>query len=240
MNNDNLRSIFESCIAPFNLSLTDEIWDRFEVYRALLKEWNEKINLTAITDDKEIIVKHFADSLSLYPFIAGKSSTLCDIGTGAGFPGVPLKIVMPGLSVTLVDSLAKRLTFLDTLVGKLGLSGVNLVHCRAEDFGRKPGCRDSFDYVTARAVAPMNVLLEYCLPSVKPGGEFIAMKGSKDEGSFAGACRKLKGNPVKTETFQLSCGDETFERTLFVFEKTAPTPPQYPRKPGIPSKKPLN
>ena len=239
MNNGNLRTILETCIAPFGLTLTDEMWEKFDAYRALLKEWNEKMNLTAITDDSEIMVKHFADSLSLYPYITGKSSNLCDIGTGAGFPGVPLKIVMPDLSVTLVDSLSKRLTFLNALVSELGLSGIELVHARAEDFCRKPGCRDSFEYVTARAVAPMNVLLEYCLPAVKPGGKFIAMKGSRDEGSFTYACRRLKAAPIKTESFTLTGAGASFERTIFIFEKTGPTPPQFPRKAGIPAKNPL-
>lgn len=210
---------------------------RFDKYAELLKDWNTRINLTAITDDEEIRVKHFEDSLTILPYIK-ENSTLVDVGTGAGFPGIPVAIARPDVNVTLVDSLEKRVKFLNCVVETLGLTNVTCIHSRAEDFGKNPDYREKFDYATARAVASMPVLLEYCLPLVKVGGSFIAMKGANaaDE-KFDKALKVLGGKLKATDKFVLEGTD--MERCIFTVEKAGKTPPQYPRKAGLPTKKPL-
>ncbi|MBP5151993.1 MAG: 16S rRNA (guanine(527)-N(7))-methyltransferase RsmG [Lachnospiraceae bacterium] len=219
---------------------------QFLDYYKLLVEWNEKINLTAITDFDEVCLKHFADSVSLIrmfssseelnSFLSGK--TLADIGTGAGFPGIPLKILCPDLKVTLFDSLDKRIRFLDTVIGCLNLEGIEAVHGRAEDLARND-YRESFDISTARAVAALPVLCEYCLPFVKTGGLFIAYKSdvSEELNSSAKALEVLGGKIVQRETFTLPESD--ISRTILFFEKVKSTPDTYPRKAGKPSKQPL-
>lgn len=209
---------------------------KFEKYAELLKDWNTRINLTAITDDEEIKVKHFQDSLTILPYI--KEGTLADIGTGAGFPGLPVAIERPDISVTLVDSLEKRVKFLQCVVDTLELKNVKCIHARAEDFGRDPDFREKFDYVTARAVASMPVLLEYCLPLLKNKGHFVAMKGANaDEEKFDTALNALGGKLVETNKFILP--DTDMQRCIFVVEKRGTMSPKYPRKAGLPSKKPL-
>ncbi len=232
--------LLNKTLEPFGISVTDEQFQKFEKYMQLLKEWNEKINLTAITDDEGIIVKHFADSLTALPFvIKAGGKTLADVGTGAGFPAIPLKIMMPELKVYLVDSLDKRLKFLQTVINELDLADIETVHARAEDAGRDKKLRDNVDVVTARAVAAMPVLLEYCMPLVKPGGRFIALKGTKDDGDFTRAEKELSAELIEKNSFELILGDEGAARNIYVFEKTAPTKKQYPRKAGTPSSKPL-
>jgi len=222
------------------IELKDEQLEQFDKYRILLKEWNEKINLTAITEDEEIVIKHFVDSLTILDILKKNNiKTLADIGTGAGFPGVPLKIAFPELKVTLVDSLDKRLNFLNEVINSLGLKDIKTVHGRAEDFGRDPKYRDKFDATTARAVAAMPVLLEYCMPPVKKGGIFIAMKGSKDEGDFKNATRLLSGKLMNKISFTLDGAGELAERNIYIFNKIGVTDKAYPRKAGTPSKKPL-
>ena len=214
-----------------------EMNDKFRRYAELLKEWNEKMNLTAITDDDEIKVKHFQDSLTILPYITGGGS-LADIGTGAGFPGLPVAIERPDLSVVLVDALNKRISFLECVVRELGLTNVKCVHARAEDFGRDPEFRGKFDYVTARAVASMPVLAEYCLPLLKEGGHFIAMKGpGAAEEDCSRALKLLGGRMLSADEFVLEGTD--MGRCIIDIEKTGPTPKTYPRKAGLPSKKPL-
>ena len=210
--------------------------DKFDRYMALLKDWNTRINLTAITEDEEIRLKHFQDSLSLLPYIEGGS--LVDVGTGAGFPGMPLAIARPDLQVMLVDSLDKRVKFLRCVVEELSLSNVTCIHARAEDIGRDPAYRERFDYATARAVASMPVLLEYCLPLLKTGGRFIAMKGANAaEEIFDRAMDILGGKLIQSDTFCLPGSD--MERCLFVIEKIRQVSPKYPRKAGLPTKQPL-
>lgn len=232
--------------ARFGVTVTEEQWSRFYDYMRLLQDYNNRVNLTAIKEDPAIITKHFVDCLSIAPFIqtGGKTKTLCDIGTGAGFPGIPLKIAKPELRLILVDSLNKRLLFLEEVVRKLGLENVELVHMRAEDFGRDPSFRDSIDYSTARAVAPMNTLLELSTPPLKPGGMFIAMKGGRDEGSFESAASKLALTLDRTERFSIDVFDDdgtesAAERIVYIFKKVKPTPKAFPRKAGTPSKEPL-
>lgn len=212
---------------------------QFERYYGLLTEWNEKINLTAITAPQDVAVKHFADSLLARQMLnewSGKS--LIDIGTGAGFPGVPLKIAEPSLQLTLFDSLQKRLNFLDILCRELELKDVQTVHGRAEDGGRAADLREKFDIATARAVAKLPVLLEYALPFVKVGGYFLALKGPELEEELAQANKALKalgGELVEVGNFAL--GDYT--RNIALIKKVSPTPKAYPRKAGTPQKKPL-
>ena len=207
----------------------------------MLIEWNQKINLTAIEEPTEVAYKHFVDSACLMrvvPELKGKS--MIDIGTGAGFPGVPLNIMEPELNVTLFDSLNKRIVFLQELCNKLQLKNIRAVHGRAEEFGIKPDYRQQFDMATARAVARMPVLLEICLPFVKKGGIFIALKGPELENEIkesANALKELGGKVVDVQQFTLA--DGAYTRNLAVIEKIKDTPKKYPRKAGTPQKKPL-
>lgn len=216
-----------------------EMMASFDQYRHLLKEWNEKMNLTAILDDEGIESKHFMDSLTL--FETGRihnGAKVLDIGTGAGFPGVPMKIYAPDLDITLMDSLNKRITFLDMLIESLELTSIQAIHGRAEEMSRKPEHRDHYDVVVSRAVAPLNTLCEYCLPFVRQGGVFIAMKGPQGEDELAetsGAIEKLASSLDEVKTFEM--GDNT--RTLIVIKKIGRTPKAYPRGGGKPRKSPL-
>lgn len=217
-------------------------------YYSLLVEWNEKINLTAITEWNDVIIKHFSDSLSLSlcydNFDSFKNSfsgkTLADIGTGAGFPGIPLKILFPELKVTLFDSLDKRIRFLNEVISKLELKDITAVHGRVEDLARNKDYRENFDYATARAVASLPVLSEYCLPFVKVGGSFIAYKSEKasEEISISSnALKILHGEIVKTTSFVIP--DTDLGRNIIEIKKTGSISSKYPRKAGTPSKQPL-
>ena len=208
--------------------------DRFEIYQRLLAEWNERMNLTAITDPVEVAEKHFADSLAALPYLKPGMQVI-DVGTGAGFPGVPLLIMEPKLELTLADSLHKRLTFLDALLKELGLTAT-LVHGRAEDLGQDRLYRERFDAATSRAVANLPVLLELTTPFVKVGGSAIAYKGDAAE-ELQNAKSAAFLLHVKLRTVELV--SDLGKRCLIFADKTAPTPKQYPRKAGTPNKKPL-
>ncbi|WP_170008584.1 16S rRNA (guanine(527)-N(7))-methyltransferase RsmG [Bacillus fonticola] len=221
--------------------LTSTALSQFETYYELLVEWNGKMNLSAITEKEEVYNKHFFDSVSpaFFNFIP-QSGTLCDVGSGAGFPSLPLKILFPNLHVTIVDSLQKRITFLEEVVQQLGLKGVSLYHDRAEQFGRQKGHREAYDVVTARAVARMSVLSELCLPLVKKEGLFLALKGPKADEEFVigkKAVHLLGGQLERTE--QIILPEEGGERNLLAIRKVRNTPKAYPRKAGTPNKKPL-
>ncbi len=234
---------FKQMVGDLGLSLSDEQYDRFIQYYELLIKWNEVMNLTAITDYDEVVTKHFVDSLSIVKGMdpagfAGK--TLIDVGTGAGFPGIPLKIAFPELKVTLLDSLNKRINFLNAVIDELGLKGIETKHGRAEDYAKKGLLRESFDLCVSRAVANLSTLSEYCLPYVKVGGSFIAYKSEKtsEEVSAAkNALDKLGGKLIKCEEFSLPGTD--LYRTMVVISKEKATPGKYPRKAGTPSKEPL-
>ncbi len=215
-------------------SLTAEQENLFLTYRDYLKEYNEKVNLTAITDDRDIAVKHFLDSVLGEKFLP-KNASVVDVGSGAGFPAVPLKIVRPDLKFTLMDSLNKRVVFLQSLIEKLDLSDITAVHARAEE-GAKT-YREKFDAAVARAVAPLPTLLEYVLPLVRVGGLFVAYKGNAEEelAQSEHALRVLGGKLLRKEEFSL-CGDK---RTVLVFEKTSKTPERYPRLQNKPRISPL-
>ncbi len=224
--------------AEFGMSLDDKmVSDLFE-YKRILLEWNEKMNLTAIIEDKEFILKHFVDSLSILPYIKGINN-LIDVGTGAGFPGIPLKIALPKIHVVLLDSLEKRVGFLNTVIDALELKGISAVHMRAEDAGTASKYRESFDAAAARAVASMPVLLEYCLPLVKTGGIFVAMKGSNSEEISASkmALEVLGGEIEEVKDFNLPGSD--IKRKVIIVRKLRQSPTKYPRKAGKPSKEPL-
>lgn len=233
---------FKLALAEKGIVLTDQQMTQFATYFRLLVEWNEKMNLTAITEQEDVYLKHFYDSIMLAmanDFNQGKM-TLCDVGSGAGFPSIPLKIVYPNLEITIVDSLNKRITFLKTLSDSLGLDGVNLYHDRAETFGKNKDFREQFDYVTARAVARLNVLSELCLPLVKKEGFFLAMKAAKSDEELKEASKAialLGGKLVKEEDVTLPITKDT--RYIITIQKKKETPNKFPRKPGMPNKQPL-
>ncbi|MBR3141775.1 MAG: 16S rRNA (guanine(527)-N(7))-methyltransferase RsmG [Clostridiales bacterium] len=239
--------ILESHSGEISVPLSAEEIRAFQTYATMLKEKNKVMNLTAVDDDKGIAMKHFIDSLTLCPYIreeeakAGKAGALsfADVGTGAGFPGLPVKISCPELSVTLMDSLEKRLKFLDEVITALDLKNCTTVHSRAEDAGRNKKYREKYDIVTARAVAKLSVLAEYCLPLVKVGGVFLAMKAhsEEEENDGAKAIALLGGTIEKKDTFKLPGTD--MERTIIVVRKIRPTPARFPRKAGTPSKTPI-
>lgn len=213
--------------------------EKFAVYMELLREWNEKINLTAITDEEGILVKHFFDSCSISEFV-DNNSKIIDIGTGAGFPGLPLKIVNDTLNLTLVDSLNKRINFLNEVKNKLGLKNVETVHGRAEDVGIDNKYREKYDFAVSRAVAELRILVEYLLPLVKVGGKVIAMKGPNIDGEVENAKKAVKllgGEIERIESFRL--GNTDNERTVIIIKKIKNTESKYPRKAGIPRKNPL-
>lgn len=229
-----------------NLEITGRQADQLDRYAQLLVEWNEKMNLTAITDPEGVLVKHLMDSLTVLRSLpaAGEKVRLIDVGTGAGFPGIPLAVMREELELTLLDSLNKRLVFLRELCAALELP-VTLIHARAEEGGRQPALREQFDVATARAVAALPVLAEYCLPFVKQGGRFIAMKGPEGEAEAAAAAKavaRLGGAPAKVHTVLLPVppdGEAAEERRLLVIDKIAATPPAYPRPSAKIARQPL-
>lgn len=232
---------FKEVLLKEKIELTDLQLNQFATYYEMLVEWNEKVNLTAIIEKNEVYLKHFYDSLTpgLYDDFT-KVNTICDVGAGAGFPSLPLKIYYSHLHVTIIDSLQKRIHFLQQLIDRLQLTNVHLVHSRAEDAGQQRKYREQFDVVTARAVARMSVLSEYCLPFSKKGGHFIALKGSSvaEELSDAkNAIKTLGGEVSKVESFHLP--KEKSERSIVWIEKVKNTPKKYPRQAGIPNRKPI-
>lgn len=232
---------FKASLAAKGIELTPIQEQQFARYFALLVEWNAKMNLTAITEEKEVYLKHFYDSIMLgLALQLDENAKLCDVGSGAGFPSMPLKIVFPKLQVTIVDSLNKRIQFLTHLASELGLEQVAFYHDRAETFGQNPNFRAQFDYVTARAVARLNVLSELCLPLVKKQGYFYALKAAKSEEELQEAQKAiatLGGKFIEDIAFTLP--ELNDERHILVIQKRKETPNKYPRKPGLPNKKPI-
>ncbi|EKU48169.1 16S rRNA (guanine(527)-N(7))-methyltransferase RsmG [Staphylococcus massiliensis] len=222
------------------IELNETQKSQFEMYFKMLVEWNEKVNLTSITEEHDVYLKHFYDSITAGFYMDLKEPVhLCDVGAGAGFPSIPLKIVFPEIHVTIVDSLNKRIQFLNQLANALELEGVNFVHDRAESFG-KGDYRESFDIVTARAVARLSVLSELCLPLVKKGGQFVSLKSSKgleelEDARFAIGI--LGGKVNQIHHFELP--EDAGERQMIMIDKRSKTPKKYPRKPGTPNKSPL-
>lgn len=225
----------------YGIVLSDEQFGQFRRYYELLVEWNGKMNLTAITGPQEVAVKHMIDSLTAYdPALFTGDVSMIDVGTGAGFPGLPLKIFCPSVRLTLMDSLNKRVKFLQTVVDELGLRQVECVHARAEEGARNKKYRERFDLAVSRAVARLPVLCEYCLPFVRCGGHFLALKGrdyEAEEREAEKAVRVLGGGQMKSRTVHLPGLED--KRTVIVITKAKPTPKSYPRKAGTPAKNPL-
>lgn len=222
-----------------NIVFTEEQLQKFYKYMNLLIEWNEKINLTAIVEPKEIILKHFIDSLTIIKYIELNKSVI-DIGTGAGFPGIPIKIMREDLDITLLDSLNKRIQFLNEVIQKLELKNITAVHARIEEYAKNKQYRETFDIATSRAVANMTTLSEYMLPMLALEGKAICMKGSEISDEISKSKNSIKvlgGEIAKIEEFTLPKSDN--KRNLILIKKERQTPGKYPRKPGIPSKEPL-
>lgn len=221
------------------VTIDDTMLDQFYNYKNLVVEWNEKINLTAITDDLDFAVKHFVDSLTINKYIE-KGKTIIDIGTGAGFPGIPVKILNKENKVVLFDSLNKRLKVLEDIIEKIGLINIETLHGRAEETFKNKTHREKYDIATSRAVAALNVLVELMLPAIKVGGICICMKGNNAEEEIVDAKKAIKelgGEIIKVEKIVLP--ELNLERNIVIIKKVKQTPNKYPRKPGTPQKEPI-
>ena len=233
------RDLFHQSL---RIALSPSQLDAFQLFENLLIEWNKKINLTSITDPKEIHIKHFLDSLTVLRIIPENGNySMIDIGTGAGFPGIPLKIMRPEITLTLVESSQKKAEFCKVVINQLQLSDTSVIAARAEDLGKDPFHREHYDWAIARAVAELSVLAEYLFPFVKIGGKALAMKGANSEGESQKASHALSilGGEI-SETVNLVLPDNAGQRNLIVINKISATPNIYPRRAGIPSKKPLS
>jgi len=233
---------FQQLLAEKGISLSSEQLQQFEQYYQLLIEWNEKMNLTGITEKNQVYEKHFYDSVTpAFYFDFSSVKSVIDVGSGAGFPGIPLKICYPHLQLTILDSLKKRLTFLQEVINELRLKQVNLVHSRAEDGGQNLLYREKYDLVTARAVARLSVLSEFCLPFTRVGGTFLVMKGAQCEEEISEAKKAISilgGKIQNIHRFILPI--EQSERNIIQILKEKKTPKSYPRKAGIPAKNPIS
>lgn len=236
-----MENKFDNELEKMNIRLTDDQKSQFDLYYELLIEWNRIMNLTGITDYDEVNLKHFTDSLTISRIIdMAQINTLIDVGTGAGFPGIPIKIAFPHIKVYLLDSLNKRIKFLNEVIKKLGLKNIYAFHGRAEDFAKDRQYREKFDVCVSRAVANLSTLSEYCIPFVKTGGYFVSYKGGDSDEEVIrseNAITFLGGEIENTDRFFLP--DTDMGRTLIKIRKRKSTPNRYPRKAGIPSKEPL-
>lgn len=235
-------SSFVKDLQYYSLSLEKRQICQFLKYYELLVHWNTFVNLTAITEFSEVIKKHFIDSLSLVRYIdLSKVDTVIDVGTGAGFPGIPLKIAFPHLHITLLDSLQKRVSFLNEVIRELDLSEVETIHGRAEDFAKSDLFREKYDLCVSRAVANFSILSEYCIPFLKTGGSFVSYKSDKvsEEIESSGNAVKILGGSIK-EKFEFVLPYTDISRTIVIVQKKKETPVKFPRKAGLPSKEPLH
>ncbi len=239
MEKDKFYKELEKQSKEIEIKLNEEQLNQFYKYMELLLKWNEKINLTAITEPKEIIKKHFIDSLTILKHIKDNENVI-DIGTGAGFPGIPLKIANPSIQIILLDSLNKRIKFLNNLIDELKITNIKTIHARIEEVGQNKEYREKFDVVTSRAVSNMNILSEYMIPFAKINGKCLCMKGSEIEEEMKNSKRTINilgGKIQEINTFKLPESD--IKRNLVIIKKEKNTPKKYPRRPGIPSKQPL-
>ena len=232
---------FKKDLQKLKIILDEHQIEQFVIYYEMLVEWNQVMNLTAITEYDDVLKKHFIDSLSLIKaYDVTKKSNVIDIGTGAGFPGLALKIAFPSLQITLLDSLNKRIQFLNAVIERLELSGVDTVHGRAEDFAKPGKLREKYDICVSRAVANLSTLSEYCLPFVKEGGLFISYKSEKISEEIEKAEKAISTLGGKVEgQVEFTLPQSDFYRNLFIIRKVKKTPSKYPRKAGLPSKEPL-
>ncbi len=233
-------SLMETACKNVSIDFDKDKYSLFMKYKDLIQDWNQKINLTAITEDEDMIKKHFIDSIKVFNFKEFETAkTIIDIGTGAGFPGIPIKIVRPDIEVVLLDSLLKRVNFLNEVIGKLDLKRIKAIHGRAEELARIE-YRDTFDIAVSRAVANLTLLSELCLPYVKVNGYFVAMKGPGVESELneAGNAIKALGGRVEN-VIEVKIEDSDLKHNLVVIRKIMKTPKQFPRKPGVASKKPI-
>lgn len=233
------KKLLSALAEKYAVSLDAEAIERFDLYAELLVDWNEKINLTAITEPREIVVKHFADSLCALKYVdIPVGASVIDVGTGAGFPGAALLIARPDIKLTALDSTGKKLTVIENILDRLGLNAQTL-HMRAEEASRKKEYREKYDFAFARAVAPMVILSEYCLPFVKTGGTFVAMKAAKaaqELNEAQGAIKLLGGELSAFDTFEL---EDAGERSILQIKKVQQTSPKYPRQAAKIAKNPL-
>ena len=233
--------ILTAAASSVGMEFDDIKYEKFIKYRDLLKEWNEKVNLTAITEDEEIIKKHFIDCMKIFKFKPLKDAgKIIDIGTGGGFPGIPIKIMRTDVEIVLLDSLKKRINVLNDILKNIGIEDVSTVHGRAEDYAQTSEYREKFDAVVSRAVANLAALSEFCLPYVKVGGYFVAMKGPSVEDEVINAKRAIGILGGKLEDImEVEIEDSDLNHNLVIIKKIKNTPKQYPRKAGMANKKPL-
>ena len=239
MEEEVLEKYFEKAAQKINLELSEEEIKKFMKYKNIIKNWNEKINLTAIIDDKEFLLKHFIDSLTINKYIE-ENNKIIDIGTGAGFPGIPIKIVNKDIEIDLLDSLNKRLIVLNEVIEELKLKNIKTIHGRAEEIFQKEEYREKYDIAVSRAVASLKVLVELMMPAIKVGGKCICMKGknSEEEINEARKAIKILGGEIE-EIKSLTLPESDNERTIIIIRKTKKTSLKYPRKPGTPQSKPI-
>lgn len=233
--------IINTACVNVGLDFNQDKYEKLMKYKTLLKEWNEKINLTAITEDEEIIKKHFIDSIKAFKFSGlRQSKRIIDVGTGAGLPGIPIKIVQPEIDIVLLDSLNKRVNFLNEVIRQLDLKNISAIHGRAEDFANESKYREKFDIAVSRAVANMAVLSELCIPYVRPNGYFLALKGPAVEQEIAEGNKAIETLGGKLlEIINVDVEDTELNHNLVVVKKVIVTSSIYPRKAGTASKKPI-
>ncbi|ABS35724.1 ribosomal RNA small subunit methyltransferase G [Clostridium botulinum] len=234
-------NILQSACNDVNLDFNDKKYNQLISYKNLIQEWNKKINLTAIVEDDEIIKKHFIDCIKIFKSSPiGEAKSLIDIGTGAGFPGIPIKILKEDIEITLLDSLQKRINFLNTVIGELQLKNIQCLHGRAEDYAQEIQHRQKYDIAVSRAVANLAVLSEFCIPFVEKGGYFIAMKGPSVEEEITAATKSIEilGGKIE-DIIKIDIEDTDLKHNLVIIKKVKETGKRYPRKPGIIKKNPL-
>lgn len=237
----NNREILKKGIEELGISTNDEMLNNLKIYREILVEWNQVMNLTGIEDEKEVYIKHFLDSISAVKngYIKDGMSII-DVGTGAGFPGMPLRICLENLKVTLLDSLNKRINFLQEVAKNVGIDDIEYIHGRAEDFGKDEKYREQYDIATARAVAGLPVLMEFCIPFVKVGGYFICLKGPNANLELEESKAAMETLGVEfIEKINVDLPDSQLNHNILVFKKVKNTPEKYPRKAGKPAKSPI-
>ena len=233
--------LLKTGIEAFNIEATDDKLLKLKKYREILVEWNKVMNLTGIEEEREVFIKHFLDSISAvtHGYINNETS-LIDVGTGAGFPGMPLKICLDGMKLTLLDSLNKRINFLQEVATELDLNEIEFIHGRAEDFGKDEKYREQFDVATARAVAGLPILMEFCVPFVKVGGHFICLKGPNANLELEESKKAMEALGIEfVEKIDIQLPDSELNHNILVFKKIHNTPLKYPRKAGKPSKNPI-